>query len=178
MGREFNRKPPTSGQPSMANFARAVAEGVVGARDRFGNPIKRGHMVTYRAVEADPVYEVVDIAPILDPRQPNMVRVTLAATLPLRVFVNQSTQVLTVIGTVPTAEDGKDAPPPEAPPDVPSPDAPPPSPVEPPLTGGGGPTLVLTDADQPVAGAPASPPDPVDAEDRNAATPGRPDDAK
>jgi len=93
------------GKPSMTDFARAVAEGVVGAKDRFGNAIQRGCMVTYRAVEADPVFEVVDVAPILDPRQPNMVKITISTIIPLRVPINQPVQTLMVVGMVPKASE-------------------------------------------------------------------------
>lgn len=102
MGRDQRQGPRA--MPSMTDFARMVGEGHIGARDRFGNQIKRGHLVTYRSIEADPVYEVVDVSPILDPRQPGMVKVTLQGIIPLRLMVNQSAQVLMIIGESAQAE--------------------------------------------------------------------------
>ncbi len=166
MGRNARNRPPqTQGQPSITDFARRVGEGTAPPRDRFGRPIGRGHYVMYKHMGADPVFEVIDVSPILDPRQIGWVKLALTVMIPLRVMANQPTDTLVIVGE---KADSVSALPPASPP-----------PAEPPAQTPG-PTLVLTDADLPERLTGETEPPPLsDADappDEHAEPPARPDE--
>jgi hypothetical protein len=105
---------------SSAEFARLVTIGQLAARDRFGKPIDKDTLVLYRP-ENDVIYQVTDVRPIMDPRLPPGVKVTLKATVNLMMPVNVATPNIVTIGTVvPSSGQPDDATPPE-----PGPEAPP-----------------------------------------------------
>lgn len=99
--RERNRKPPTQGDLSMAQFAQGVSDGAFTALDRFGNRITRGALVLYRP-DMDVVYQVKEVVPVMDPRLPQrMVRLTLDAMVPLTVMVGAMVPNLLFLGRGP-----------------------------------------------------------------------------
>jgi len=70
------------------------------ARDRFGVPIAKGDLVTYRP-GMDLVFEVVDVKPVLDPRAPvGAVVVLLAVSVPLNTMANQPIAEILVVGDI------------------------------------------------------------------------------
>jgi hypothetical protein len=92
-----HQPPPTHGVPSLPDFARQVQQGIASARDRFNNPLAKGHLVLYESQFAL-VAEVVDIIPVMDPRQIGMVRVVLAIPINLPVPVNRPNPMFTIVG--------------------------------------------------------------------------------
>lgn len=167
----------------MADFARKVAEGGAAPQDRFGRPLRRGQVVTYQPLHSGPpVYEVIDVAPILDPRQVGLVKVTLATTLPLRMAVNDRVPEILIIDhlseinyqrlqQIADAQEKVEGGGPAA-------DAPPTGPMlvltdapELPTAHPDGPTIGSELDEPPPPGDADTPPEPVDLEDEHAAPP-------
>lgn len=103
-----HRQPPKRplGNLAMHDFARLVAEGALPPRDRMNNPIGRGHLVVYHPA-VDIIYQVMDVIPVMDPRQPGTVRLHLMATVPLTVPVNRPIAELLICGINAEAEMAK-----------------------------------------------------------------------
>lgn len=92
--------PKPQGPPqkfSAQAYARLVNQGSLAARDRFGKAIQRDHLVMYDP-EAPCIYKVTDVRPVMDPRTPGLIKLTLEALVPLTVMVNQPVTRLFVIG--------------------------------------------------------------------------------
>lgn len=136
-GFERNREELRKARNTMVN---KVTTGEVTALDRFGMPIRPGDMVVVH-LDPDPVMQVLDIKPPIDPRQPvDQVTIILSVTVPMMVRAGLPVTNLLVIGSpmkedVPSSADATAA----------------------------GPKLVLTDTDtapataeEPTADAPAS----------------------
>ncbi len=69
-------------------------------RDRFGVPIRVGDLVIHRP-EPDPIFEVVDVKPVMNPQMPpGMVIVTLAIQMPVYLSTLQPTGNVMVWGNV------------------------------------------------------------------------------
>lgn len=66
--------------------------------DRIMQPIKKGQLVVFKA-DNDPIFEVLDVKPVMDPRQPpGLVQVTLAATLVIGMRAGAPASSVLVIG--------------------------------------------------------------------------------
>lgn len=81
-------------QKATQQFLRALSAGQVHAIDRFGLPIEAGSKVEFHG-SLDLVFDVVGVAPILDPKvPPGMLNVTLTVTFPMQLRANQITPTL------------------------------------------------------------------------------------
>ena len=79
-------------------FAQAVTSGQAAVLDRLAQPVAKGALVLWRPPH-DLIYEVVDVAPVLDPRQPpGLVQLTLMSTAPVTFYAGQPAMSLVVIG--------------------------------------------------------------------------------
>lgn len=97
------RKMQAEMQKAQQRFAQDVASGVAVALDRFKVTLEIGDLVVY-APPIDSVYQIMDIKPLLDPRQPaGLVQMILSCTLPIYLPVMQATGNLIKCGHVPTA---------------------------------------------------------------------------
>lgn len=105
-------------QGAVLRFARrqqlndAIARGEVNSapRDRFGVPLKIGDYVLFRPF-MDPVCQVVDIKPVIDPRAPaGLVTVVLQAVIPMHVPINLPNQQMIALGTQDNPESNGDGP--------------------------------------------------------------------
>lgn len=68
---KMDRNTLAKSQFAHQKFAQQFSSGAVHLMDRFNNPIEKGSLVLFRAdAKFDPIYQVVDVAPILDPTQP------------------------------------------------------------------------------------------------------------
>jgi hypothetical protein len=88
-------------QLSAPAFARMVSEGVISARDRFGVALAKGQAVEYRPELAGVgalIFEVIEVQPVMDPRMPGMVQITLAAVTKLTMPANVAQAALRVHG--------------------------------------------------------------------------------
>jgi hypothetical protein len=82
---------------SAPEYARLVNQGNLAARDRFGVPIARGQLVEYRPEILGMgalIWQVMDVTPIMDPRLPGMIRVTLEGKAHLSLQVNVACHAL------------------------------------------------------------------------------------
>jgi hypothetical protein len=78
MGREELLKKQAL-QQAQQSFAKGVANGAITIMDRFGHRLKAGDVVLLQT-GLTPVYQIIDIAPVLDPRAPaGVVAVTFLA---------------------------------------------------------------------------------------------------
>jgi hypothetical protein len=105
MGHDAKLKRPM-GNLAMHDFARLVAEGALPPRDRMNNAIGRGHLVLYHPA-VDVIYQVMDVVPVMDPRQPGTVRLHLMAEVPLTVPINRPIAELLVCGITAATEMAK-----------------------------------------------------------------------
>lgn len=80
-------------------FAQAFASGSIKAIDRIGQPIETGALVMYRP-PFDLIYEVHDVKPVLDPRQPvGVVQAVLSCSVPVLLQVNTPVMAMIRVGT-------------------------------------------------------------------------------
>lgn len=120
-----------------AAVGRAIVEGnpSVFPKDRFGVPIAPRTNVLFRP-SYDFVYEVVDVAPVIDPRvPPGQVRLTLQSTTSITVPAGMPLMNMVVIGVANQAEPAA----------APSDDADLEPPADPPPAEDTRPRLILTD---------------------------------
>lgn len=90
MGRDQRRNP--FGNLGATEFARRVNTGSIPVIDRMGNQLKPEMVIIYDP-EVDQIFEVVNIAPVLDPSAPQgLARVTLQATCQVVVPLGQPIQ--------------------------------------------------------------------------------------
>jgi len=74
-------------------------------RDRFGVPIRLNDLLIYRS-DADPIFQVVDIQPVLAPNAPpGLTKVTLTVTMPIYVSTLQPAGNCIVWGNTADAEE-------------------------------------------------------------------------
>lgn len=106
---EHNRRPPTQGKMSLQQFADAMRRGDIRVLDRLGQHVKPGNQIIFQS-GIDTIYEVIDVRPILDPRQPQgLAKVSVAVTFDIPVPVNQPFPPLLVIGQAPAGASLADA---------------------------------------------------------------------
>lgn len=87
-------------QAASRQFLNALSAGQAGARDRFNNIIEPGQKLLYKT-PFDLMFEVVAVAPVLDPNvPPGMMDVTLAVRFPLRVMANQPNPGAVIVAQV------------------------------------------------------------------------------
>jgi hypothetical protein len=82
---------------SAPEYARLVSQGNLAARDRFGMPLARGQLVEYRPEllgMAALIFQVMDVTPVMDPKLPGMVRVSLQGMANLTLQVNVACHAL------------------------------------------------------------------------------------
>jgi hypothetical protein len=85
-------------QVAEGQFAARVHAGELNALDRLGRKLQKGALVVWRP-EQETVWEVVDIAPVLDPSAPQgFIRVTLAAGGTLNAFANNVQPHVIIVG--------------------------------------------------------------------------------
>ncbi len=98
---DHRRKPPTIGNMSRNDLLRAIGQGQVTPLDRFGQPIKPGHLALINP-GFDPVGEILAVSPVLDPNAPpGVARVSVLIRMDLMTIVNQPNMSIAVVGTVP-----------------------------------------------------------------------------
>lgn len=98
---------------AQQQFAQQLAAGNISARDRFGSPITKGSIIIWDANQ-QVVWEVVDVAPVLDPSAPpGAVDVQVRAAGHFRVLANnlypQAIKVLQKPDEAPAAADTSEA---------------------------------------------------------------------
>lgn len=81
-------------------MAKLVNSGQVRALDRMGVPIAKGDLVIVR-LNPDPIFQVIDVKPPLDPRQRlDTVTVIIAVTIPLTVQAGVPNTHMLVYGSI------------------------------------------------------------------------------
>lgn len=81
----------------FSDFASGVASGVIPVLDRFGHPLKVGHLVLCR-MDLDPVCQVTSIAAVLNPKMPGLVKVTMLVEFPMMTGAATPTQNIIICG--------------------------------------------------------------------------------
>jgi len=93
-------------QQQIQKFARAMNEGKTGMVDRFGVKIEAGHYVLYRPMH-DLIFEVIDVAPSLNPQHMvGTVVLKLACTTDVQFIAGQRAMTMIKCGQRAADEEG------------------------------------------------------------------------
>ena len=93
-------------QQQIQKFARAMNEGKTGMVDRFGVKIEAGHYVLYRPMH-DLIFEVIDVAPSLNPQHMvGTITLKLACTTDVQFVAGQRAMTVIKCGQRAADEEG------------------------------------------------------------------------